>query len=453
MAVSKRLRYEVFRRDNHTCQYCGASAPEVELTIDHVVPRVLGGSDTDPANLTTACRPCNSGKTSASPDAPLVAGVAQDALRWAAAIKQAQTAMLADLDARAREHAQFEEWWDGWRCGDELIPKDAAWWVSVDQLRSAGLPMAVLRSCIEIAMGHRKVTPERTFRYMCGIAWNRVKELQDSARALAGGNPLPARTELPDPFDEGRADAAGEILGELPDTEREQYVEWADDGGWGAAHGEPQTNADRLVGAAGMAINDINSDFHHLQQILVKTLGDMPGREGERAMRTASRALYERFGADFSRMNFLNMALQHLDDELRYPEAETYLGSLPNEESAEWIAFALSLYDSSYLSDKGIAVRAARCARTVADGSMFTAMCCGAGQHIKACSQRATHYALLDGAECCSVGFTDDHIGHQVCEPHLQQLMDGTFISAARGRTYAATDWHEISTADTEVPF
>lgn len=28
MAVSKRTRYEVLRRDNHACRYCGARAPE-----------------------------------------------------------------------------------------------------------------------------------------------------------------------------------------------------------------------------------------------------------------------------------------------------------------------------------------------------------------------------------------------------------------------------------------
>lgn len=41
MSVSKRLRFEVLRRDNHTCRYCGSSAPEVKLTIDHVVPVAL----------------------------------------------------------------------------------------------------------------------------------------------------------------------------------------------------------------------------------------------------------------------------------------------------------------------------------------------------------------------------------------------------------------------------
>ena len=45
MALSKRLRYEILRRDNHTCRYCGASAPDVTLTVDHVVPCLLYTSD------------------------------------------------------------------------------------------------------------------------------------------------------------------------------------------------------------------------------------------------------------------------------------------------------------------------------------------------------------------------------------------------------------------------
>jgi len=31
MAVSKRLRFEILRRDDHACRYCGATAPEAKL--------------------------------------------------------------------------------------------------------------------------------------------------------------------------------------------------------------------------------------------------------------------------------------------------------------------------------------------------------------------------------------------------------------------------------------
>jgi 5-methylcytosine-specific restriction endonuclease McrA len=49
----------IFRRDNHTCQYCGAR--NVPLTIDHIIPKVLGGKDTW-YNLVTACIKCNNKK-------------------------------------------------------------------------------------------------------------------------------------------------------------------------------------------------------------------------------------------------------------------------------------------------------------------------------------------------------------------------------------------------------
>jgi 5-methylcytosine-specific restriction endonuclease McrA len=49
-------KQEVFRRDSYTCQYCGRSGGE--LTLDHVVPRHLGGTHSW-ENLVTACRTCN----------------------------------------------------------------------------------------------------------------------------------------------------------------------------------------------------------------------------------------------------------------------------------------------------------------------------------------------------------------------------------------------------------
>ncbi|MER6444121.1 HNH endonuclease [Streptomyces venezuelae] len=65
MPVSKRLRYEILRRDNHTCRYCGTAAPAIPLRIDHVMPVALG--DTDIAdNLVTSCEPCNNGKSSST---------------------------------------------------------------------------------------------------------------------------------------------------------------------------------------------------------------------------------------------------------------------------------------------------------------------------------------------------------------------------------------------------
>lgn len=57
-------RHSVLARDNYTCQYCGAKAKE--LTIDHVIPRWVGGENTWD-NLVACCRRCNLKKADKTP--------------------------------------------------------------------------------------------------------------------------------------------------------------------------------------------------------------------------------------------------------------------------------------------------------------------------------------------------------------------------------------------------
>lgn len=59
--ISKKIRFEVFKRDNFTCQYCGRMAPDVILEIDHINP-VKNGGKNDILNLITSCKDCNRGK-------------------------------------------------------------------------------------------------------------------------------------------------------------------------------------------------------------------------------------------------------------------------------------------------------------------------------------------------------------------------------------------------------
>lgn len=59
--ISKKTRFEVFKRDNFTCQYCGRMAPDVVLEIDHINPISKGGNN-DVLNLITSCFDCNRGK-------------------------------------------------------------------------------------------------------------------------------------------------------------------------------------------------------------------------------------------------------------------------------------------------------------------------------------------------------------------------------------------------------
>jgi len=51
-------RRNIFERDRNTCQYCGRRFSRMDLTIDHVIPRARGGTDSW-GNLVLACVKCN----------------------------------------------------------------------------------------------------------------------------------------------------------------------------------------------------------------------------------------------------------------------------------------------------------------------------------------------------------------------------------------------------------
>lgn len=63
-ALGNRL---LFRRDHHLCMYCGFEFGNHELTRDHVVPKVKGGSDRW-TNVVSACKRCNLRKGGRTPE-------------------------------------------------------------------------------------------------------------------------------------------------------------------------------------------------------------------------------------------------------------------------------------------------------------------------------------------------------------------------------------------------
>jgi 5-methylcytosine-specific restriction endonuclease McrA len=59
-------RANIYARDGHRCQYCGAGFPVSELTFDHVVPVSQGGRK-DWENIVTSCVRCNRRKGGRTP--------------------------------------------------------------------------------------------------------------------------------------------------------------------------------------------------------------------------------------------------------------------------------------------------------------------------------------------------------------------------------------------------
>lgn len=186
MAISKTLRYEVLRRDNHACRYCGATAPDVQLHIDHVVPIALAGSD-DPTNLVAACADCNAGKSATSADAPVVEDIAQDALRWRRAVEAANEIAQRERDASRSYRDFFAESWNahGWKDSRgefcvEPVPGD--WPERITDLYNAGFPMTDLQDCIRIA--HARLGVKETYPYFLGVVRQRLAQRQSLATEL-----------------------------------------------------------------------------------------------------------------------------------------------------------------------------------------------------------------------------------------------------------------------------
>lgn len=101
--ISKSVRFEVFKRDAFTCQYCGAKAPDVLLHIDHIRP-VADGGENDLLNLVTACAGCNLGKA--------------DRLLSDHSVIEKQRDQLLELNERRQQLEMLVEWREGLRSLD-----------------------------------------------------------------------------------------------------------------------------------------------------------------------------------------------------------------------------------------------------------------------------------------------------------------------------------------------
>lgn len=192
MSVSVRLRFEVFKRDRFTCQYCGRTPPDVLLHVDHIVPRAEGGPD-DPENLRTACQDCNLGKAAR----PLEAGslrpaVTADELRERMAQAEAYAELLTEArTVRENLDDQLHDLvWGAWaRAWDGgLIEKDDGayfempeggyfpdWRSTKNILRR--LPIELVYDAIEITAGRfpRRASWD-SVRYFYGVCWRMVRE-------------------------------------------------------------------------------------------------------------------------------------------------------------------------------------------------------------------------------------------------------------------------------------
>lgn len=167
--LSKRVRFEVFKRDGFTCQYCGARPPAAVLEIDHI-DAIANGGGNEEDNLVTACDHCNRGKSDRPlgdfrprPDADLLFLETQQEIAELRRFKAGQEE-LARLRVDVIERLQ-----DAWcaTSGLEWCPKDSDLTQMLSKFNAEDVLRAVESTANKVASG---VVSDRGFvQYMWGI--------------------------------------------------------------------------------------------------------------------------------------------------------------------------------------------------------------------------------------------------------------------------------------------
>ena len=145
------MRFEVFKRDNFICRYCGRKSPEVVLELDHIVAIANGGSS-DLVNLATSCWECNRGK-SAIPLSEIMTGEdphdrAVLILERKRQLEEYNAVLRAERATREADHDDLFDYWTSNTGKDWITRIDSHWLLDVLQF----VPVEAIRSAMDISI-------------------------------------------------------------------------------------------------------------------------------------------------------------------------------------------------------------------------------------------------------------------------------------------------------------
>lgn len=182
MAVGKRKRFEIFKRDGFQCMYCGGTPPQIVLQCDHIHPVSLGGND-DPENLITSCEDCNSGKSNI-PLEMVSRPLAEQQLRQIELKEQFNEYNRFMEEQRELENEKVEDigryWFDTIKGKKANLIFTA---IRANSIRTflKKLPFVEVKEAVELAICRKpcKIKDDGdTWKYFCGICWTKIKRLE-----------------------------------------------------------------------------------------------------------------------------------------------------------------------------------------------------------------------------------------------------------------------------------
>lgn len=173
MTASKKIRFEIFKRDGFKCAYCGKSPPAVILEVDHIEPKAKGGKD-DINNYITACFDCNRGKR----DIPLEKIPTQ---------LQENLEVLREKETQLREYRRFIAKIEKRLVNDfdeinDIYSTQYPGWGLSAQFKNVSLrrflqllPKHRVSEALNIAIIKWPNNKDRVIPYFCGICWNMIR--------------------------------------------------------------------------------------------------------------------------------------------------------------------------------------------------------------------------------------------------------------------------------------
>ena len=182
MAISKKTRFEVFKRDGFTCQYCGKTPPDVTLEIDHINPKSNKGKD-EINNLITACFDCNRGK------GKILLKTVPNTIKENLEILQEKELQLHEynkflkkIENRLKKEAQeinelytsyFEEWALSERFCNISLKR------FLNHLPKLEIMDAMNLACSKMIAKYewdKEKAADNAIKYFCGICWKKIKD-------------------------------------------------------------------------------------------------------------------------------------------------------------------------------------------------------------------------------------------------------------------------------------
>lgn len=165
--LSKRTRFDIFKRDSFTCQYCGNHPPSTTLEVDHIVPVAMGGLN-DADNLVTACFDCNRGKAAKSLDV-VPQSLADKAKETAE--REAQLQGYTEILDAKRERLEAEVWRvvEHWT-GEDSTRQDV---FNAIKRFIERIGVHEVLDAVDLTLAAR-LRGRREFLYFCKVCWNKV---------------------------------------------------------------------------------------------------------------------------------------------------------------------------------------------------------------------------------------------------------------------------------------